>query len=145
MSEQRHRLVIAAKVENLNTIRGYIKGRARPAGVPQDALDAMVLAVDEAVTNIIQHGYRENNRTGDIEIEILIRPGNLSVILRDDAPPFDPTHLPEPDLTLPLALRPIGGLGVFLMRKKTDSLTYRTDETGKNELTLSKSFTPKED
>lgn len=145
MDEHHHLLTVAARVENLNTIRGYIKGRAKPAGVPQDAIDAMVLAVDEAATNIIQHGYIENERSGTIEIEVALRPGCLCVILRDDAPAFDPSRMPDPDLTLPLEQRPIGGLGIFLMRKKTDALTYVTTPAGQNELTLTKYYDHKED
>ncbi len=144
MSEQHHVLSVPAKVENLNTIRGYIKGRARPAGAPQEAIDAIVLAVDEAATNVIQHGYIENGRNGSIEIEVVLKPGCLCVILRDDAPPFDPSSVPDPDLTLPLELRPIGGLGIFLMRKKTDALAYTTTPAGQNELTLTKYYPPQE-
>ena len=138
MSENRYTLPIPAKVENLNTIRGFIKGHAKRASIPQNVIDAVVLSVDEAATNIIRHGYEENGLSGNIEVEVIVLGNGLSVCLRDNAPPFDPTTLPDPDLTLPLELRPIGGLGVFIMRKKTDRLTYRLNSQGQNEITLTK-------
>jgi serine/threonine-protein kinase RsbW len=67
----------------------------------------------------------------------------LLVRLRDGAPLFDPTLLPMPDVTLPLEVRPLGGLGIFLMRQSVDDMTYRVTPEGGNELTLIKRMTPR--
>ncbi len=58
--------------------------------------------------------------------------------MRDRAPPFDPTRLPDPDLTLSLEERPVGRMGVFLTRQLVDAVTYRLTGEGGNELTLTK-------
>lgn len=60
------------------------------------------------------------------------------VCCRDQAPLFDPTNAPEPDMSLPLDLRPLGGLGVFLIRQYMDEMSYRVTPQGGNELTLVK-------
>jgi len=99
-------------------------------------IDDLVLAVDESATNIIMHGYR--GQPGDIEVEIRRAPDAVVIYLRDRAPPFDPTRLPAPDVTLPLEQRPIGGLGVYLTRQLMDSVTHRLTSQGGNELTLIK-------
>jgi anti-sigma regulatory factor (Ser/Thr protein kinase) len=54
--------------------------------------------------------------------------------LIDDAPLFDPTAVPPPDINLPLEERPLGGLGVHMMRQLTDELLYRVNSAGQNEL-----------
>jgi serine/threonine-protein kinase RsbW len=87
-------------------------------------------------TNIIVHGYRKQPGTIDIAVRQV---GNgLEICLRDRAPPFDPTQIPAPDLTLPLSKRPLGGMGIHLARQLTDSMTYRRTLGGDNELTLVK-------
>lgn len=100
------------------------------------AIDDMIQAVDESATNIIVHGYR--GQPGHIEIEVTQEGNVLVVRLRDQAPLFDPTRAPPPDLTLPLERRCVGGLGIHLARQFTDSMTFRTTSEGGNELTLRK-------
>lgn len=131
-----HQLRFSADLKNLAAIRHFLLETGRHLQVPVQALDDLTLAVDEMATNIIMHGYR--NQPGEIEIEIKRTDGNLIVYLRDEAPVFDPTGLPDPDTTLPLDQRPIGGLGVFLARKRVDTLTHQAQTQGGNQLTLVK-------
>ena len=128
-------LRISADVGDLDAVRRFIREKA---GLPedQDALHAMVRAVDECVCNIIVHGYR--GRPGSIQIALRQSQGSLVVRLRDQAPPFDPTAVPSPDVTSPLEQRPLGGLGIHLARHLVDEMTYRQVPEGGNELTLVK-------
>ncbi len=100
----------------------------------EDILDVQ-LAVEEAITNVIVHGYKENN--GDIWITFSTTPGLVEVQIEDAAPPFDPLLIPEPDLTGDLDNRRIGGLGFFLIRQVMDEIVYRYED-GKNILVLVK-------
>jgi anti-sigma regulatory factor (Ser/Thr protein kinase) len=95
-----------------------------------------MIALDEALTNVILHGYR--GRAGEVAIEIEGRGRDLVIRLRDDAPPYDPRRVSAPDCAAPLARRPLGGLGVFLMRECMDELTHRRMPSGGNELTMIK-------
>ncbi len=104
----------------------------------EDFLYELVLAVEEAVTNIILHGY--DGQKGVITILISPNDRSVEIILQDDAPPFDPTQVPAPRLDLPLDERPLGGLGVYIIRKHSDEMTYRRTATGLNELTLVKAY-----
>ena len=96
----------------------------------------VLLAVDEAATNIIVHGYKRQQ--GRIEIEMRPEGPDLIIVLRDEAPLFDPTRHPSPDLTLPLEQRQPGGLGIFLMRQVMDEVTHRPRAGGGNELIMIK-------
>jgi len=129
-------LTVAARTENLARVRCFVRAAAAELGANPDAVDDLVLAVDEVVTNVIMHGYQNREGTVDVEIE---RKGDDAIVrVRDQAPPFDPTRVPEPDLNVPLEERPVGGLGVFLIRQMVDEMRYRAGIQGGNELTLIK-------
>lgn len=133
-----HTLRIPARVENLASVRAHVTEYALNQGASDRAAYLLALAVDEAVTNIIVHGYR--GQPGEIEVEVSTENGRLLIHLRDSAPAFDPTTAPEPDLTLPLEERPLGGLGIHLMRRCTDELRYRVLPGGGNEFTMIKTI-----
>jgi serine/threonine-protein kinase RsbW len=87
-----------------------------------DILDTQ-LAVEEVITNIINHGYK--NTFGEIIISSRINLYQAEVQIRDNAPRFDPLSLPEPKLNGTIQDRKIGGLGVFLIRQVMDEISYR--------------------
>lgn len=134
-----HRLQIFAEVTKLASVRQYVAAQATALGAPAQAVDDLVLAVDEWLTNVIVHGYA--GRGGQVEIEVRPAPEAVCVCVRDMAPPFDPTQLPDPDINLPLEQRPIGGLGAYLMRQLVDAISHQVTPQGGNELTLTKRFT----
>lgn len=130
-------LRIDADSENLAAIRGFVRAEAAAVGAPDDAVADLVQAVDEAATNVIVHGYRDG-APGTIEVHLVDRDGEVAVTIVDDAPAFDPTVVPEPDLSAPLARRPLGGMGVHLIRGLCDDVRYRRSADGRNELTMTK-------
>jgi anti-sigma regulatory factor (Ser/Thr protein kinase) len=129
-------LRVIAELRNLDAIRHFVRDTATTLEVDADAIYDALLAVTEAATNIIVHGYR--NKPGIIEIEMSREGDSLLVRLRDQADPFDPTSVPAPDLTLPLEKRPSGGMGIHVIRQVTDEMIYRAIPKGGNELTLVK-------
>ena len=135
-----HTLRIPAQVSQLVAARQYVEETGARLDLPRPVTDALILAVDESLSNIAQHGYQ--GQVGVVEIEIE-RIGNVvSVRLRDQGPPFDPTGLPDPDTALPLGQRPVGGLGVYLARRSVDSVVYERTAGGDNQLTLTKTIAP---
>ena len=95
----------------------------------------VLLAVEEAVTNVIRYAYGDGE--GLIRLTAACRDGNLVFELRDSGQAFDPTQVPEADVTLPAEERTPGGLGLLLVRRIMDEVRYqRTD--GENRLTLVK-------
>lgn len=134
---------VSAQRKYLAAIRSFVENKAGALGADAEEVNSLVQAVDEAATNIIMHGYREN--PGLIEIEVNSKPGQVRIIIRDSAPPFNPTRVPSPDMDLPLEQRPIGGLGIHLIRHCVDEFTHTVREQGGNELTLVKYLSKTED
>ena len=96
------------------------------------------LAVEELVTNCIKYGY-EDAGEHIIEIKLRISGNELALTVTDDGHPFNPLELPAPDTQLPVQDRPIGGLGIHLLRQMSDRMEYvRAD--GRNRITLRKSM-----
>jgi anti-sigma regulatory factor (Ser/Thr protein kinase) len=138
-------LRVDADVARLVEIRRFIRSQAAAAEAPVECLDDLVQAIDEAATNVIQHGYRGS--PGWLEVGTALEDGRFIVTLEDAAPTFDPTTVPEPDLELqPMARKP-GGMGVHLIRQSTDGLSYRPRPGGGNILTMVRSLErgPKEE
>lgn len=136
MADSLASLEITAELENLGLLRRFIQQTAAGPGVNQPAIDDVILAANEVVTNIILHGYR--NQAGKIWIDLDREEDALVIYLRDRAPPFDPTTVPVPDLKRSLSARPLGKMGVYLMRQLVDTVSYRTLAQGGNELRLVK-------
>jgi serine/threonine-protein kinase RsbW len=132
----RYALRTTAELKNLNQIRDFVEVAATTLGLEPHLISNVQLAVDEVATNVTLHGYQ--GQGGSLEVELERVGSDLVVRLRDEAPPFDPTTVPAPDLTLPLAKRPIGGLGIYLVRRAVDEVIHRVTTTGGNELTLIK-------
>ena len=129
-------LRIIAEVKNLTEIRRFVEETATAIGVDPAVIPNVILAVDEAVTNIIVHGYQ--GQGGAIEIEVSLEGDALMIRIRDEAAPFDPTSVPPPDMILSLEQRTPGGLGIHLIRQIMDEMTHCVTPQGGNELTLVK-------
>jgi signal transduction histidine kinase len=129
-------IIVSADVRYLVVVRHFVQEACKVLDVASRAVDDLVQAVDEMAANIVVHGYR--GRPGPIEVHVRAEGSDVAVLLRDQAPPFDPTLVPEPDITLPLERRPVGGLGIFLSRKLMDEIHHRALPEGGNEVTLVK-------
>jgi serine/threonine-protein kinase RsbW len=106
------------------------------SGLTGLAADALVVAVDEAISNILRHAYDEVADPA-VTIEALADADGVEVTLTDSGRPFDPLEWVPPPLDGGAAERPVGGLGIHLMRSLVEQLTYRR-EGGANCLTLRK-------
>ena len=94
------------------------------------------LAIDEAVNNIIEHGYR-GMPPGEITLILRFEPHLVRVEIRDQGSGFDPDKIPQPDIHAPLEARQAGGLGWFLIGKLMQDVEYRRVASG-NILTFSR-------
>lgn len=124
-----------AQVRDLNDFRDFVEHAVLTLGGNEDTAGDLVLAVNEAVTNIMLHGY--GGQPGPVSLCIEMDGEEVRAVLTDTAPHFDPTHVPPPDIHLPLEDRPLGGLGVHMMRQLSDALIYEQLPQG-NRLTFVK-------
>jgi serine/threonine-protein kinase RsbW len=127
---------VAAEVGQLAAMRAFVEQQASALGVDEAAIYDLVLAVNEIATNIVVHGYR--GQPGAIELDLRQLGDAIEIRLRDHAPLFDPTREPVPDLTLPLAKRRLGGMGIYVTRQIMDTMRDQATPEGDNELTLVK-------
>ena len=127
----------AAKFEYLDEIREFVGEIARGGGFTDKDVYNIQLATDEAASNIIEHAY-EKISNGVLELSCGVRDDLITIILIDRGESFDPSEIPLPDLKADLSERKIGGLGIFLMRKLMDEVSYEPKADKSNVLTMTK-------
>jgi serine/threonine-protein kinase RsbW len=129
---------VPSDLRRLGTVRDLVRTVAKEADASDACTADLVQAVDEATTNAIIHGHA--GKPGWVEVGAAAEGDKLIVTIADDAPPFDPTSVPTPDLSVhPMERRP-GGMGVMLARLCVDEMTYRPRPGGGNILTLVRTF-----
>lgn len=132
-----HRITRAAYLESLHDFRGFIKGHCSGIpGVTHESLYDIQLAVDEACTNIISHGYAGMD-PGSIILDLAIDPNRIVVTLTDFGHSFEPSSAPVPDVNAPIEERELGGFGLFFIQQSVDEMHYQVTEDG-NKMILTK-------
>ncbi len=127
-------LTIETRREELTQIAAAVEAISEREQWPADLTFRANLALEEVVLNIIEHGF--DGGLHEIECRLRSEPHVLTIEVSDDGRPFDPLReAPAPDLDAPLEERPVGGLGVHLVRSMTDEMSYRR-ERDRNYLTL---------
>ncbi|MCS6840502.1 MAG: anti-sigma factor antagonist [Roseiflexus sp.] len=134
-------LTVPATLESLALISAFVREATRCARLDDHAAWQVELAVDEAATNIIQHGY-DPDAPGTIELTWQIEDNRLIITLRDYGRRFNPDDVPPPDLSSPLEERQPGGLGLYLMHRLMDQVRFDFDDANGNLLTMVKYIRP---
>lgn len=103
----------------------WVEARCASAGIGPEIAMKLALALEEAVANVINHGLPDAPPPHRLAVRLAIDPDAVTAEIVDNGRPFDPTAVPDPDLTSPLEERQLGGLGIHLMRELMDRLDYR--------------------
>ena len=122
-----------AEIAALPRIKSEVLDVARQSGWSGDNLGHLELVLEEAAVNIINHAYPENN--GEIVITLIAVEGGLILRLQDAGIPFDPASISVPSLDAAAEDRPMGGLGIHLMKSIADGIEYRR-ENNRNTLDI---------
>ena len=132
----KHSLTLPNDIETIPQLNEFIDTVAEEIQLDMPLTMSLNLAIEEAVVNVMNYAY-PNGKRGTVNIEAYADNEWLTFVITDTGTPFDPTAKEEADTTLSVEERPIGGLGIFLIRQLMDSINYeRTD--GKNVLTVRK-------
>jgi sigma-B regulation protein RsbU (phosphoserine phosphatase) len=131
-------LPLINKVSEITKLNAFVKSATAALNMETGLANQIKLAVEEAVTNVIDYAY-PNDIEGNINITIEADESRVRFILSDTGAEFDPTGVSKADTTLTVEERPIGGLGVFLVRNLMDSINYERVD-GKNVLRMEKRF-----
>ena len=123
MSELR----LPAKVENLKEFMGFVSGLAKAEDFTPKRIQEIELATEEALINIFNYAYPEDE-TGEVEVRCRMEDASSLVIdILDTGQPFDIQAVPDPDLTLDISERKVGGLGIYLIKKMVSRVHYRRE------------------
>lgn len=135
-SDSQFELAILNRQREIARVQDELESFARTHAIDSHRLHEVQLAVEEHLTNIVRYAHADE---ADHEIHVtgVFQPGELRIEMVDDGRPFDPLQHPAPDLSLPIEERPIGGLGIHMIRKSVDSMEHRR-EAGRNHLLLVK-------
>ncbi len=126
-----------AKFDFLDEIRELVAQVASKGGFSDKAIYSLQLAADEAASNIIEHAYA-GVLNGTLDIACDMKGDTIVITMRDTGKPFDPSLVKQPNLKADLSDRQIGGLGVYLMRKLMDDVSYQSNSKTGNLLTMTK-------
>lgn len=136
-AEQGFDLSVNASLENLQKVREYVDQAGAQLGVTESALGDLRLVVDEAITNVILHGYG-NDPSKKVELHMEGDGDAVVIRIRDRAKTFDPAGVSAPQLDTALKDRPFGGMGIFLIKEMTDEAEFLPLPGGGNEIRLLK-------
>ena len=128
-------IVIRATIDAIEQIAIFLEELLEKAEVPMMEAARIQLAAEEAITNVVTHGY--DKEPGDVSVRCTISDEQVMITITDTGPAFDPTMIPPADVMADLDHRNIGGLGVHLIRSVMDQVTYTRNED-MNQLVLIK-------
>lgn len=128
-----------ATVEALTDVLTFVETQLEAAGCPMKQQLQVGVAVEELFVNIARYAYAGQPAPGMARIGVAVDTGRITVRLEDGGMPYDPLSRAEPDITLSAEDRPIGGLGILMVKKTMDAVYYR-HEGGKNVMTIEKAM-----
>ena len=129
-------VVLVNDIAEVDRLHRCVSQFCRDHGLSSEIENDLTLALEEILVNVIRYGHPEGGKH-EIQIWLSLEQDCVVATVEDDGMPFNPLEAPEPDLYSPMETRPIGGLGIHLVRNITDGLEYRRNE-GRNRLVMRK-------
>ena len=130
-------MTIPATVENIEKVTAFVDGQLEQIDCPPKAQMQIDIAIDELFGNIAQYAYNPETSPATVRVEVTQSPISVVITFIDHGIPYDPLKTAEPDITLSAEERAIGGLGIFMVKKTMDEITYEY-KNGQNILRIRK-------
>lgn len=130
-------MTITATVENIEKVTDFVNEQLEAIGCPMKAQIQIDVAIDELFGNIAHYAYNPETGPATVRVEVTEAPVSVIVTFIDHGIPYDPLKKDDPDLTLSADEREIGGLGIFMVKKTMDEITYEYRD-GQNILRIRK-------
>lgn len=130
-------ITVQAAVENISRVIDFVDAELEKLDCSMKVQTQINVAIDELFGNIANYAYRPDTGPATVRVEVDDEPLAVIITFIDGGKPFDPLSAKEPDTTLGVDERPIGGLGVFLVKKTMDDIAYEYKE-GQNILKIKK-------
>ncbi len=133
-------ITVKAVMENLDRVIAFAEETLTGLGCPPKARMQITLSLEELYANVVNYAYASSPGDCGIRIELARKDEHrVAITLQDWGKAFDPLAKEDPDIFLSANDRPIGGLGIFIVKKSMDSVSYRRED-GKNIITMTKSW-----
>lgn len=133
-------LTLLAQTENLDQVLNFVNGILEEHNCPMYAQMELDIAVEELFVNIAHYAYNPN--IGQATIKVSVEDSFVTIVFKDDGIPYNPWAKKDPDITLSLEERQIGGLGIYMVKNSMDEVDYIYEE-GKNVVTIKKNISDK--
>ena len=130
-------LTLAATVENLEEVTDFVNAQLEALDCPMKVQIQIDVAIDEIFSNIAHYAYQPEIGQATVRVEIAENPLAAVITFIDNGIPYDPLAKADPDLTLSAEERQIGGLGIYMVKKSMDAISYQYKD-GQNILTVKK-------
>lgn len=130
-------LTVDAKIENIEQVTSFVNEILERYDCPMKAMTQIDIAIDELFGNIANYAYHPNTGSATVRIEVIEKPMAVVITFVDNGIPYDPLAKADPDVTKSAEEREIGGLGIYLVKKSMDEITYEYKD-GKNILKIKK-------
>ena len=130
-------LIVEAKRENLPEVQAFIEEQLDEVDCPMTTRIAIDVAVEELFVNIASYAYEHGKGIAVVQVTVHEEPLSVEITFIDNGVQYDPLAKPDPDTTLSAKERKKGGLGIFMVKKTMDNVSYEYKD-GKNILTITK-------
>ena len=132
-------LTLPATIENIETVIDFVNGQLEEIKCPLKAQMQIDIAIDELFGNIAHYAYNPETGPATVRVEVTEDPIAVVITFIDRGVPYDPLKKEDPDITLSAEERAIGGLGIFMVKKTMDEISYEYKD-GKNILRIIKNM-----
>ncbi len=132
-------LTIAATVENIETVTDFVNEQLEALDCPMKAQMQIDIAIDELFGNIAHYAYNPEIGSATVRVEVTEDPLAVIITFIDKGIPYDPLAKADPDTTLSAEERQIGGLGIYMVKKSMDDISYEYKD-GQNILSIKKNL-----
>lgn len=133
-----HRLLLKNSVDQISLLPAFVQEAVKASKLNSELEGSLNLALEEAVTNVVLYAYPEGTE-GDVIVDAAVTDKALTFTITDTGKPFDPTARPDVDINAGVEDRPIGGLGIHLVRQIMDDVRYER-RGNKNVLIITKKY-----
>ena len=130
-------LTIAATVENIGTVTEFVNEQLEALDCPMRAQMQIDIAIDELFGNIAHYAYHPEVGNATVRVEVMEEPLAVIITFIDGGVPYDPLKAADPDIALSAEERQLGGLGIYMVKKSMDEISYEYRD-GKNILSIKK-------
>ena len=131
-------IIVKAEVSNLEEVTRFIETQLEEHDCSPKIQMQIIVSVEELFVNVAHYAY-ESEGYVTVQTKINENPRAISITFIDSGIPYNPLKKPDPDITLPAEEREIGGLGIFMVKKSVDDISYEYKD-GNNILTIIKNF-----